>query len=368
MKVSEYTPIYGLLFNFEYQTGINGKKMTVNEMFENYPKQELSDYHIEQLDFFDLASLQKALCDEWFTIENVVPFLRELFDRYRVNGGNPFDWLEFTFQSVNLNPQNYRKDLISSIEKALIEWIEIYEKQSIDYLFLNSNSKSKFTNTPQQRNIKNQLQKEINDFSFFQIDIVGSIEIDGKIYENVKQRNNESIITPDNWNKRKLEFFNQRMNSYEDSFSLNEKIGIEIENLHKEEFITDKNKILKNRYLDLLNDNLNEKKEGVKGNYQKQENEMIHPFSIPKNFELFKYLDEWFKPENIAKYTYIFDFIKDKQKLEVTLNEQLYFKYIAKLKPHLELKTKRAQPTATNENSQKLVETLYQDYLKQTTN
>jgi hypothetical protein len=115
----------------------------------------------------------------------------------------------------------------------------------------------KFTNTPQQRNIKNQLQKEINDFSFFLIDVVGNIEDDGKIYENIKQRNNDSIITTENWNDKKLEFFNQRMSNYEDSFSQTEKIELEIENLIKEDFETDKHKILKKRYLDLLNDILN---------------------------------------------------------------------------------------------------------------
>jgi hypothetical protein len=98
----------------------------------------------------------------------------------------------------------------------------------------------------------------------------------------------------------------------------------------------------------------------------KQENEIEHPFSITGNFELFKYLDKCFKPENIAKYTYIFDFIKDKEKLETTLNEKLYFEYIAKLKPNLELKTFRPQPTATNEKKQELVKKLYQIYLDET--
>ena len=368
MNVSEYIPLYSLLFNFEYHTIIDGKNMTVNEMFENYPEQELSDYHIEQLDFFDLASLQKALSDKYFTPVNVIPYLRGLFDDYRENGGSPFHWLKATFRSVSLNPQNYRKDLITYIEKALIEWLEIFEKYPIDNLFLNSNPELKFTNTPKQLTIKNKFLKEINDFSFFQIEIVGSIEIDGKIYENVKQRNNESIITTENWNKSRLEFFNQRMNIYKDSFSQTEKIELEIEQLNKKEFETDQHKILKKRYLDLLNENLNKKKEDFKDDNQKQENEFAHPFSIPNNFDLFKYLDKWFKPESKAKYTYIFDFIKDRQKLEVTLNEQLYFEYIAKLKPHLGLKSLRAQATATNEEKQKLVETLYQDYLKQTTN
>lgn len=216
----------------------------------------------------------------------------------------------------------------------------------------------KFTNTLQQQNIKNQLQKEINDFSFFQIVIVGSLEVDGKNYENVKQRNNDSVITTENWNERKLEFFNQRMGNYEDSFSLNEKIGIEIENLNKEEFEKNDYKILKKRYLDLLNCELNNEP-------QTQENEIEHPFSMKENFELFKYLVKWFKPENKAKYTYIFDFIKEK--IEITLNVELYFNYIAKIKPELGLKTLRPQPTATNENKRELVKTLYQDYLKQTT-
>lgn len=277
MNVSEYTPLYGLLFNFEYQTGIDGKKLSVNEMFEHYPGQLLSDYQIEELDFFDLTSLQKALSDKYFTPDNVIPYLRGLFDNYRENGGNPFVWLGATFQSVNLNPQNYRKDLITYIEKALIEWIEIFDKQPIDYLFLNSNPESFYEFNNEKRNI--------------QID-------------NPKQENS-------------------------------------IETKIEQQFSIKKSQI---------------------------ESEIKHPFSIPENFELFKYLDKWFKPENKAKYTYIFDFIKDKEKLEPTLNEKLFFEYIAKLKPKLNLRTFRPQPTATNEKKRELIEILYQKYLKQTTN
>jgi hypothetical protein len=187
MNVSEYTPLYGLLFNFEYQTGIDGKKMTVNEMFENYPEHELSDYQIEQLDFFDLASLQKALSDKYFTPDNVIPYLRGLFDNYRENGGNPFDWLGATFQSVNLNPQNYRKDLITYIEKALIEWIEIFEKQPIDYLFFNSN-------------IEPKLKEDLPDF----------LEILKEAEEDEKNANKEEkTIFFVEYQKTPLELFNE---------------------------------------------------------------------------------------------------------------------------------------------------------------
>lgn len=139
MKVSEYIPLYGLLFKYEYHTGIDGEPMTVNEMFDNYPDFELTDTHINQLYYFDLHSLNKTLQNNYFTPETVAPYLRGLFDEYRENGGNPFDWLQATFEDVNLNPNNYRKDLITTIEKALIEWIEIFEKQPIDYLYLNTN-------------------------------------------------------------------------------------------------------------------------------------------------------------------------------------------------------------------------------------
>ncbi len=185
----------------------------------------------------------------------------------------------------------------------------------------------KLTNTPQQQNIKNQLQKEINGFSFFQIDIVGSIVVDGKIYENVTQRNNDSIITTENWNERKLEFFNQRMSNYEDSFSQTEKIELEIENLNKEEFETDNHKILKKRYLDLLNDKLNNTPHP-----QTQENEIEHPFSSKTNFELFKYLDEWFKPRGKkAKYTYIFNHFKDND-FEPLLSQNTYLEFVMSFK------------------------------------
>jgi len=139
MKVSEYIPFYGLLFNFEYQTGIEGKPITVNQMFDNYPDFELTDIHIEQLNFFDLVSLATVLKDNYFTQETVVTYLRELFDNYRMSGGNPFDWLKGTFESINLNPQNYKAELRATLEKTLIEWIEIFNKQPIDYLYYNNN-------------------------------------------------------------------------------------------------------------------------------------------------------------------------------------------------------------------------------------
>jgi hypothetical protein len=168
MKVYEYIPLYGLLFNFEYQTGIDGEKMTVNEMFDNYPDFELTDIHIDQLYYFDLASLQKVLEGNYFTPETVVSYLRELFDNYRQSGGNPFDWLQGTFESINLNPQNYKAELRATLEKTLLEWIEIFNKLPIDYLYYNTNPEAL---PPQQTETKTEQEQQTeNDFTLSTIE------------------------------------------------------------------------------------------------------------------------------------------------------------------------------------------------------
>jgi len=141
MKVSEYNPMYGLLFNFEYQTGIDGKSITVNELFEEHPDFELTDIHLDQLFYFDLASFQIVLKDEYFTPQTVMPYIRELFDNFRQNGGDPMDWLNLTFESVTLNPQNYRTDLITTIEKMLIDVMDNFTRPSI--IKLNKKAKHK---------------------------------------------------------------------------------------------------------------------------------------------------------------------------------------------------------------------------------
>ncbi len=147
MKVSEYMPLYGLSFDFEFYSEIEGKKMTINEILENYPDFELTDAHIDQLNSFERFSLQKVLKQDYFTPETVVAYLRDLFDDYRDSGGNPYDWLQVTFESVNLNPQNYKPELRATLEKTLIEWIEIFDKLPFDYLYYKTNP---LVFTPQQ--------------------------------------------------------------------------------------------------------------------------------------------------------------------------------------------------------------------------
>lgn len=135
MKVSDYLPLYGLLFNFDYMLNIEARQLSVNDLFEKCPDIELSDIHIDFLLSFDRAGLTTVLKKHYFTTETVIPYLRRLFDEYRESGGNPLYWLEQTHEYVNLNPDNFRSELITTIECALIDWIDIFTKQPFDYLY-----------------------------------------------------------------------------------------------------------------------------------------------------------------------------------------------------------------------------------------
>jgi hypothetical protein len=51
-------------------------------------------------------SIKKAielLKNESFTIETIVPYLRELFDDYRISGGEPKKWLSGMLNEINDN-------------------------------------------------------------------------------------------------------------------------------------------------------------------------------------------------------------------------------------------------------------------------
>jgi hypothetical protein len=170
MTVSEYLPFYDLFHNFDYFLFIDKEQRSLKEVFENYEDYELSNTQLGFLEFYDSASLSQILKDEYFTPENVVVYLRDLFDTYRKNGGNPLDWLDLTFESINLNPTNYRAELRGTIEKSIVEWIDIFSKQPIDYLYLSFNPDLL---PPQQAETKtNKLKAELITYGFFELSMV----------------------------------------------------------------------------------------------------------------------------------------------------------------------------------------------------
>ena len=112
-------------------------------------------------------------------------------------------------------------------------------------------------------NIQNRILKKIADFSFFQVyidtktsntiddfkDVLTADEIK-KLDKNkvIRIKNNDSIVTVDNWSELKDIFFSQRMEMYNSSYTLNEKIKLELETLEKLPINKTDYKILKERY------------------------------------------------------------------------------------------------------------------------
>ena len=179
-------------------------------------------------------------------------------------------------------------------------------------------------------NKKNTILKETECFSFFQVEVISDIEIDGEIYKDIKQRNNKSIIKLENWDLKKETFFNQRMDSYSDELNLLEKINLEFDKTSKLFIpINDDYKIICDRYLKLL-----EQQKEMHSEKQQVETikEQEHPFCSNENFELFKYFDEWFKASSEkSKYTYIFNHFKD-YGLEPILSQKNYFLFVSAYK------------------------------------
>jgi hypothetical protein len=92
----------------------------------------------------------------------------------------------------------------------------------------------------------------LENTNFFQIKVFADLEIDGKIYKDKEQRNNDSILNPKNWEQHKETFFTQRMAMYSDSYTLAEKLKLEVSRLEKLPVDITDYEILKDRYKSYL--------------------------------------------------------------------------------------------------------------------
>lgn len=99
---------------------------------------------------------------------------------------------------------------------------------------------------------QSRVSEHLAAFLFFQIKVIADFEIDGKIYKDVEQRNNDSIITPENWRQHEETFFTQRMATYKDSYTLAEKLKLELSSLEKLPINKTDYQILKDRYKEYL--------------------------------------------------------------------------------------------------------------------
>lgn len=125
--------------------------------------------------------------------------------------------------------------------KASAKWVDIEPKAS-------SNKISGNLTGPEIEKIITALAA----FNFFQIELIADLEHEGVVYKNIKQRNNDSILTPENWETHKETFLTQRMATYKKSYTSQEKLKLELEALEKLPVKETDHQILKGRYKDFL--------------------------------------------------------------------------------------------------------------------
>jgi len=155
--------------------------------------------------------------------------------------------------------------------------------------------------------IQNRVFKKIADFNFFKINIIPkkvnildvfkdmltADEIKKLDKNKVVRIGNNDIVTTDNWSKLKDIFFSQRMETYNSSYTLNEKIKLELETLEKLPIIKTDYKILKERYQKYLTNVKPQQLQDIKPDDIKKE---LHNNIFKDNaFEVWQSMFEKFK-------------------------------------------------------------------------
>jgi len=225
-------------------------------------------------------------------------------------------------------------------------------------------------------NIQNRILKKIADFSFFQVyidtktsniiddfkDVLTADEIK-KLDNNksIRIRNNDSILTTDNWSKLKDIFFSQRMETYNSSYTLNEKIKLELEALEKLPINKTDYKILKERYQKYLT-NLTAQslpKEIDKPDEVK-ENKYLEIFKNDLGYSIFLELHNIYKlkPKQQANYSFLF-YALDKDYLVCSGSD--FITFLSKLNIHIDKIDSRQSGT---NNKRDLFNSIQDKFLK----
>jgi len=144
MKVVEYLPLYGLIRNCDRIITFNELTVPAKDLFAKYPELELEDYHIEQLDNFDRASLHTLLSQAFVNKKIIISILHNLLATYIKRGGNTEHWVRMTFPCLH----NYNVKLRSIIELYLVNMTHFVSSSSLIQSTVSPNSKPLNTSAP----------------------------------------------------------------------------------------------------------------------------------------------------------------------------------------------------------------------------
>ena len=221
---------------------------------------------------------------------------------------------------------------------------------------------------------QNRIFKKIADFSFFQIyidtktgnilddfkDILTADEIK-KLDKNkvVRIKNNDSIITVDNWNQLKDIFFTQRMETYNSNYTPNEKIKLELETLEKLPINKTDYKILKERYQKYLTNVKPQPKEIDKPDEVK-ENKYLEIFKNDLGYSIFLELHNIYKLKSKQQAYYSFLFYALEKNYLVCSGSD-FITFLSKLNIHIDKIDSRQSGT---NNKRDLFNSIQDKFLK----
>ena len=211
-------------------------------------------------------------------------------------------------------------------------------------------------------NIDEIYNKSYNSFLFDNSD---EVEIDGVIFFDKFER--LMLLFNDKNGQNSIKSKTVTTNNIKDGFPITEIDFIKTE-LEKSRFLHCKS-FKEEKQLELWIKKLNEKLVSLSTTIQEPEiidtskdlPEIEQPFSSQRIKDLFDYLNEWYKDGTNAKYTYIFDLIKENE--QPLLNVALYFEYCIKITG--KRMNARPQSTATSDKKKDEIKRLYNDFLNQ---
>ena len=154
-------------------------------------------------------------------------------------------------KDIITNTYNPEIDNVSyrNASEITLKWLEL------ELEYLNKKDSLVSNSIKMDRTKETVIKRVVNNlevFSFFQITVIDDLEYNGKTYKDIPQRNNESIITPGNWDANKDIFFKQRMNAYNEYYTLDEKINLELKKINQLISKEPDIQILKDRYVAYL--------------------------------------------------------------------------------------------------------------------
>jgi hypothetical protein len=213
-------------FDNEPNYSFYGIETEIFKLKDNFSKEDLPEIFTHKNQYIKYrTTTHKTFLSLAIFFSDLDRITKSLFDYFKETEQNEFEALETKAIQVN------------SIEDAVKGF---------------SKGQTKFIIPTLMNKTKSKILEKLTDFIFFQIEVIADLEFDGEIYKDVRQKNNDSILTPENWEQHKETFFVQRMATYKGSYTLAEKIKLELSALKKLPINKTDCQILKDRYKEYL--------------------------------------------------------------------------------------------------------------------